>query len=73
VNYLPWFTQHDYKTPAVWFRNFCIWVTLAVTVWSGLTYVTKSIALALGNDAKPAPEPKPPTSLSNPVGTSVRP
>jgi len=72
VNYLPWFTQHDYKTPAVWFRNFCIWVTLAVTVWSGLTYVTKSIALALGNDAKPAPEPTPPSSLSNPVGTSVR-
>ncbi len=47
VNYLPWFTQHDYKMPAIYFRNFCIWVTLIVTVWSGLTYVTKSISLAM--------------------------
>jgi len=45
VNYLPWLTQNQYNVAATRFRDVCIWVTLVVTVWSGLTYVTKSISL----------------------------
>jgi CDP-diacylglycerol---glycerol-3-phosphate 3-phosphatidyltransferase len=45
VNYLKWFTDHHYEIWATYFRNFCIWVTLAVTVWSCLGYVLKAISI----------------------------
>ncbi len=73
VNYLPWLKQNGHESQATIFRNVCIWVTLIVTVWSGMTYVTKSIALSLkGNrDAEPSTETK--TRISKPVESSVRP
>lgn len=59
VNYLPWFTLKGYADPARYFRNVCIWVTLAVTIWSGLSYVSKSIALAVkGAGEKKPTDPK---------------
>ena len=70
VNYLPWLKQHDYERPATYFRNFCIWVTLFVTVWSSLTYLTKSIALFKRHDLDEEPAPK--INLPNTVGTSAR-
>lgn len=74
VNYLPWFKQHEYQAAATHFRNFCIWVTLAVTVWSGLTYVSKSISIALKGerDLSPSPAP-PPTQLPKNLGNTARP
>jgi CDP-diacylglycerol--glycerol-3-phosphate 3-phosphatidyltransferase len=45
VNYLRWFTAQGYEEYAKYFRNLCIWVTLAVTVWSCLGYVMKAISI----------------------------
>lgn len=33
------------KSAAVLFRDVCIWATVAITVWSGLTYVGKAVSM----------------------------
>jgi CDP-diacylglycerol--glycerol-3-phosphate 3-phosphatidyltransferase len=43
VNYRDRFP--NYETPFVYFRDFCIWATIAVTVISGLLYVRHAAAL----------------------------
>jgi CDP-diacylglycerol--glycerol-3-phosphate 3-phosphatidyltransferase len=60
VNYLQWFTSHGYEVGATWFRNICIWVTLAVTVWSCLGYVMKAIAIVTGKPTAPSLSAEPP-------------
>ena len=27
------------------FRDFCIWATIAITVWSGISYVQRTVAV----------------------------
>ena len=47
VNYrgflLSW--DPDYERYARYFRDLCIWVTIAITIWSGLLYVKRGAAL----------------------------
>jgi CDP-diacylglycerol--glycerol-3-phosphate 3-phosphatidyltransferase len=42
VNYLPLLSRHGYEPSARYFRDFCIWVTVIVTIWSGLIYIRKA-------------------------------
>jgi CDP-diacylglycerol--glycerol-3-phosphate 3-phosphatidyltransferase len=42
VNYLKGLTESGYLDWATWFRDFCIWATVAVTVVSGLLYVRRT-------------------------------
>jgi CDP-diacylglycerol---glycerol-3-phosphate 3-phosphatidyltransferase len=45
VNYLPQLMAGGYDTGAGYFRNVCIWGTIAITVVSGLMYVQRAMAL----------------------------
>jgi len=45
VNYHKQLKDHGYLDPATWFRNFCIWATVAITVLSGLLYIQRAIAM----------------------------
>jgi CDP-diacylglycerol--glycerol-3-phosphate 3-phosphatidyltransferase len=45
VNFLPWLERHHWKTPASVFRDVCIWLTIAVTVISGLLYIQRAVAM----------------------------
>lgn len=47
VNYNGWLERHGRDLPvyATYFRDFCIWATLAVTIASGWIYVQRAIAL----------------------------
>lgn len=47
VNYNGWLAERDKQLPiyATYFRDFCIWATLVVTVLSGLLYVQRAVAL----------------------------
>lgn len=58
VNYLRWLTEHGYQTWAEHFRNLCIWVTLAVTVWSCIGYVMKAISIVTQKPTTPNPGPQ---------------
>ena len=44
VNYLNWLREHAYEGYARGLRDFCIWVTIGITVFSGLFYVRRAIA-----------------------------
>jgi CDP-diacylglycerol--glycerol-3-phosphate 3-phosphatidyltransferase len=62
VNYLDWLQQHRWDRPATRFRDLCIWLTLGVTVISGLLYVQRALAMyrrsAAGFDEAMPPEPE---------------
>lgn len=45
VNYRHWLRQQGWEEPARYFRDLCIWVTVIVTVVSGLLYIQKAVAL----------------------------
>jgi CDP-diacylglycerol--glycerol-3-phosphate 3-phosphatidyltransferase len=45
VNYHRKLAEHGYLQWATWFRNFCIWATVAITVLSGLLYIQRAIAM----------------------------
>jgi CDP-diacylglycerol---glycerol-3-phosphate 3-phosphatidyltransferase len=45
VNYLPRLMAAQFDGPAGYFRGFCIWATIAVTVISGLLYVQRAVTL----------------------------
>jgi CDP-diacylglycerol---glycerol-3-phosphate 3-phosphatidyltransferase len=45
VNYLPQFINQGYDSIAADVRNFCIWTTIAVTVLSGLLYISRAAKL----------------------------
>jgi CDP-diacylglycerol--glycerol-3-phosphate 3-phosphatidyltransferase len=45
VNYRPELVRVDWDSTARIFRDICVWVTVAVTILSALTYVQKSIQM----------------------------
>jgi len=45
VNYYQQLKDHGYDRYAAIFRDFCIWTTVAVTVFSGLLYVQRAVVL----------------------------
>jgi CDP-diacylglycerol--glycerol-3-phosphate 3-phosphatidyltransferase len=45
VNYLSWLSRHDWLQNATIFRDVCIWITILITVLSGLLYVQRAIAM----------------------------
>ena len=44
VNYYDWIQSHA-EPAARWFRDFCIWGTVAITIISGLLYLQRAAAL----------------------------
>jgi CDP-diacylglycerol---glycerol-3-phosphate 3-phosphatidyltransferase len=44
VNYLRRLKDAGWDGPAQRFRDVCIWATIIITVWSGLTYVQRAVA-----------------------------
>jgi CDP-diacylglycerol--glycerol-3-phosphate 3-phosphatidyltransferase len=48
VNYLPQLQALKYDVMAGYFRNFCIWATILITVLSGLLYIRRAVSLYLG-------------------------
>lgn len=51
VNYRPDLIRGGYEPPMRYFRDFCIWVTVIVTVWSGLIYIRKAMEPAADSPA----------------------
>jgi CDP-diacylglycerol--glycerol-3-phosphate 3-phosphatidyltransferase len=45
VNYRGWLQHHHYEGYARTLRDLCIWVTIAITVFSGLFYVRRAVAV----------------------------
>jgi CDP-diacylglycerol--glycerol-3-phosphate 3-phosphatidyltransferase len=45
VNYRGWLQHHHYEGYARVLRDLCIWGTIAITVFSGLFYVRKAVAV----------------------------
>jgi len=45
VNYFKWLADHGYLRSATYFRNFCIWATVIITVVSGLLYIQRALAM----------------------------
>lgn len=45
VNYYGWIRDSRYERWATWFRDVCIWVTIVITVYSGLDYVRRAVAM----------------------------
>ncbi len=45
VTFRPWLIEHGWELGARIVRDFGIWGTLAITLYSGLTYIQKAIAL----------------------------
>jgi CDP-diacylglycerol--glycerol-3-phosphate 3-phosphatidyltransferase len=45
VNYHPRLKQSGYLDWATYFRDFCIWTTVAITVVSGVLYIQRAIAM----------------------------
>ena len=43
VNYLQRLKDSGWEEYARHFRDFCIWATIVITVWSGITYVQRAI------------------------------
>jgi CDP-diacylglycerol--glycerol-3-phosphate 3-phosphatidyltransferase len=61
VNYLAWLQDHRWEPFARWTRDAFIYVTLLITIWSGLLYVRRGIALYRNSlTAGPSPQPPPP-------------
>jgi phosphatidylglycerophosphate synthase len=42
---LPWLNKNGYEPPARYFRDFGVWGTVVITLYSGVTYVQKAVAL----------------------------
>jgi len=65
VNYHGWIEHSAYYRAATWFRDVCIWVTIAITVYSGLAYVRRAVAMFRA-------EPRPgDLSTGGPAGVSA--
>jgi CDP-diacylglycerol--glycerol-3-phosphate 3-phosphatidyltransferase len=45
VNYLSWLMRHEWMRIATIFRDVCIWITIAITVISGLLYIRRATAM----------------------------
>ena len=53
VNYLRWLEEHHAEEYARYFRNFCVWGTVIITVVSGLAYVQRAVAVARKTEYQP--------------------
>ena len=58
VNYHSWLHGSPYEGWATKFRDLCIWVTIAITVYSGLDYVRRAAAMFRAGP-RPSAEPSP--------------
>jgi phosphatidylglycerophosphate synthase len=58
VTFLPQLSRHGGLLPARIVRDFGIWGTIVITVYSGLTYVTKAVALFRQSAIAAAPTPE---------------
>jgi hypothetical protein len=45
VTFLPWLERHRWVEPARYFRDFGIWGTIVITLYSGLAYIRRAAAL----------------------------
>jgi CDP-diacylglycerol--glycerol-3-phosphate 3-phosphatidyltransferase len=45
VTFLPWLTAHGYELPARIVRDFGIWGTLVITLYSGMSYIQRAVGL----------------------------
>jgi CDP-diacylglycerol--glycerol-3-phosphate 3-phosphatidyltransferase len=45
VNYLSWLQSHSLDRYATWLRDFCIWVTIGITILSGALYLRRARTL----------------------------
>jgi CDP-diacylglycerol--glycerol-3-phosphate 3-phosphatidyltransferase len=64
VNYYGWIHKSRFETSATWFRDLCIWVTIGITVYSGLDYIRKAAAMLrdgppVSSSGGPPPDPRP--------------
>jgi CDP-diacylglycerol--glycerol-3-phosphate 3-phosphatidyltransferase len=67
VNYYKWLTDHNYLRGATYFRDFCVWATVAITVISGLLYIQRAIAMyRLARVREEAPAPVKPAASAPP-------
>src|SRR5947207_4475759 len=53
VAFLPWLNRHGYEPPARYFRDFGVWGTVVITLYSGLGYVKKAVSLFRQSDERP--------------------
>ena len=69
VNYRWWLMQHHWDAPARWTRDAFIYATLLITIWSGLLYVQRGVALyrSTMKTAEPSPAPKAPPTTPPPA------
>jgi phosphatidylglycerophosphate synthase len=56
VNYLPWLKGHDYETAARNVRDVFIYLTILVTVLSGLSYIRTAVSIYQVRRNKTQPE-----------------
>jgi CDP-diacylglycerol--glycerol-3-phosphate 3-phosphatidyltransferase len=75
VNYLPWLREHPHLLQAATiFRDACIWLTVGITVLSGVLYVRRAVAMfraAKKPEPAPAREPAPRVpAAGQPIGPS---
>jgi len=47
---LPWLNRHGYEPPARFVRDVGVWGTVVITLYSGVTYVQKAVALFRQSD-----------------------
>ena len=70
VNYLSWWERRGWTDEVTYARDAFIYATLLITVWSGLLYVRRGMALYRSSvtPAEPSPPPAPPVppTLSTP-------
>jgi len=59
VNYLPWLKTHQYESAARLVRDVFIYLTIVVTLASGLSYVRTAVALYQARRTRDAAEPPP--------------
>lgn len=53
VNYHSWLHDSGFEVAATRFRDLCIWVTIGITVYSGIDYVRRAAAMLRG-EPRPA-------------------
>jgi len=54
ITFRPFLLDHGWEKPAAWIRDIGIWGTIVITVYSGLTYIRKAVALFRQTSERPA-------------------
>ncbi len=72
VNSLEFLSRHpDLRTAATWLRNLSIWLTLGVTVYSGMMYVRRAVSLFRSSTTPVPLVPEPDVAPSSPVDRPI--